>query len=155
MGARLSHKGWDYWGVDQTAGWVQIPETNDGEGTGFVNIADHFIKPDTLDKIQIVFSGPGDHSNGDGGALRSLRHVLSGGESRCGFCMNETEEGTEGTQQSGCRKEHIPKMKANVSNNLPSNIERSQYVQCTSMYNVQLCMLTCNMYHVSIYCTHL
>jgi hypothetical protein len=68
LGARLSHKGWDYWGADQTAGWVQIPETNDGEGTGFVNIADHFMKPDTVDKIQIVFSGPGDNDNGDGGA---------------------------------------------------------------------------------------
>ena len=59
-----------------------------------MNIADHFMKPDTVDKIQIVFSGPGDNDNGDGGALRSLRHVLSGGESRCGFYMNETEEGT-------------------------------------------------------------
>lgn len=66
-----SQQGWDYWGADQTAGWVQIPGTNNGEGTGFVDISEHFMKPSNVDKIRVVLSGAG-----DGGGLRSLRHVV-------------------------------------------------------------------------------
>ena len=58
-----------------------------------------------MDKLRITFS-----NSGDGGALRSLRHVVSAvlGEAGCDFCM--TNETKEGTKQSRV-KEDILEMK--------------------------------------------
>ena len=78
---------------------VEIRETGDGQGTGFQNIADNAVKPVNVTKLRITFSG-----SGDGGALKSLRHMVSACLSRLGEAgsgVGMTNE-TEGTMQLTC-----------------------------------------------------
>ena len=60
-------QGWDISGSNPS-GYDQIPETNNGQGTGFQSIVDNVVAPANVNKIKVRFSG-----KGDGGALKSIR----------------------------------------------------------------------------------